>query len=286
MSLESESDQDSRSDEGHVPIQQLTEWPITGIGLHPGGSNYVFVVRLTDPVKYPELLDQSASSSDSTPETKEEVPDEIDESSSIYGIYKPQSGERLLRDFPAGTLHNRERAAYLVSRELGWPNIPPTVIRAGPHGEGSVQLFINAAPVPDDREPDNYFTLRNERLEDFRDMAMFDALVHNADRKGGSCIVSDDRKLWAIDHGLTFNQFARRRTVMFEFNGTEYPANLLNDVEALIDVLESESKLSFELKQLISQPEVGDVVTRAKEMIELGHYPHLDPDANVPWPMV
>lgn len=286
MSLESESDQDSRSDEGHVPIQQLTEWPITGIRLHPGGSNYVFVVRLTDPVKYPELLDQSASLSDSTPETKEEVPDEIDESASIYGIYKPQSGERLLRDFPAGTLHNRERAAYLVSRELGWPNIPPTVIRAGPYGEGSVQLFINAAPVPDDREPDNYFTLRNERLEDFRDMAMFDALVHNADRKGGSCIVSDDRKLWAIDHGLTFNQFARRRTVMFEFNGTEYPANLLNDVEALIDVLESESKLSFEVKQLISQPEVGDVVTRAKEMIELGHYPYLDPDANVPWPMV
>ena len=286
MSLESASDQDSRPDEDHVPIQQLTEWPITGIGLHPGGSNYVFVVRLTDPVKYPELLDQRASSSDSTPETKEQVPDEIDESVSIYGIYKPQSGERLLRDFPAGTLHNRERAAYLVSRELGWPNIPPTVIRAGPHGEGSVQLFIDAAPVPDDREPDNYFTLRNERLEDFRDMAMFDALVHNADRKGGSCIVSDDRKLWAIDHGLTFNQFARRRTVMFEFNGTEYPANLLNDVEALVDVLESESKLSFELKQLISQPEVEDVVTRAKEMIEFGHYPYLDPDANVPWPMV
>ena len=286
MSFESASDQDSRPDEDHVPIQQLTEWPITGIGLHPGGSNYVFVVRLTDPVKYPELLDQRASSSDSTPETKEQVPDEIDESVSIYGIYKPQSGERLLRDFPAGTLHNRERAAYLVSRELGWPNIPPTVIRAGPHGEGSVQLFIDAAPVPDDREPDNYFTLRNERLEDFRDMAMFDALVHNADRKGGSCIVSDDRKLWAIDHGLTFNQFARRRTVMFEFNGTEYPANLLNDVEALVDVLESESKLSFELKQLISQPEVEDVVTRAKEMIEFGHYPYLDPDANVPWPMV
>ena len=286
MSPESASDQDSRPDEDHVPIQQLTEWPITGIGLHPGGSNYVFVVRLTDPVKYPELLDQSASSSDSTPETKEEVPDEIDESASIYGIYKPQSGERLLRDFPAGTLHNRERAAYLVSRELGWPNIPPTVIRAGPHGEGSVQLFIDTAPVPDDREPDNYFTLRNERLEDFRDMAMFDALVHNADRKGGSCIVSDDRKLWAIDHGLTFNQFARRRTVMFEFNGTEYPTNLLNDVEALVDVLESESKLSSELKQLISQPEVEDVVTRAKEMIEFGHYPYLDPDANVPWPMV
>jgi uncharacterized repeat protein (TIGR03843 family) len=262
------------------------------MGLHPGGSNYVFVVRLTDPVKYPELLDQNPSFSESTsetPDTPEQdgvVPDEIDESASIYAIYKPQSGERPLRDFPGGTLHNRERAAYLVSRELGWPNIPPTVIRAGPHGEGSVQLFIDAAPVQDNRELENYFSLRDKRLEDFHDMAMFDALVHNADRKGGSCIVSDDRKLWAIDHGLTFNQFARRRTVMFEFNGTEYPTNLLNDVEVLVNALESESKLSAELKQLISQPEVEDVVTRAKEMIELGHYPYLDPDANVPWPMV
>lgn len=284
MSPESASNQDSRPDEDSVPLQQLAEWPITGMGLHPGGSNYVFVVRLTDPVKYPELLDQNASSLESSAE--DEAPEEIDESASIYGIYKPLSGERPLRDFPGGTLHNRERAAYLVSRELGWPNIPPTVIRAGPHGEGSVQLFIDAAPVPDNGEPDNYFTLRDERLEDFRDMAMFDALVHNADRKGGSCIVSDDRKLWAIDHGLTFNQFARRRTVMFEFNGTEYPTNLLSDVEALVDVLESESTLSSELKKRLSEPEIEDVVTRAKEMIELGHYPYLDPDANVPWPMV
>ena len=292
MNPEPTSDHDSRPDEDSVPLQQLAEWPITGMGLHPGGSNYVFVVRLTDPIKYPELLDHNPSFSESTsetPDTPEQdgvVPDEIDESASIYAIYKPQSGERPLRDFPGGTLHNRERAAYLVSRELGWPNIPPTVIRVGPHGEGSVQLFIDAAPVPDDREPENYFSLRDERLEDFRDMAMFDALVHNADRKGGSCIVSDDRKLWAIDHGLTFNQFARRRTVMFEFNGTEYPTNLLNDVEVLVDALESESILSSELKQLISQPEVEDVVTRAKEMIEFGHYPYLDPDANVPWPMV
>ena len=292
MSSKSASDHDSHSDEDSVPLQQLAEWPITGVGLHPGGANYVFVVRLTDPVKYPELLDQNASSSASTPETSdtpeqdEEVPGKIDESASIYAIYKPQSGERPLRDFPGGTLHNRERAAYLVSRELGWPNIPPTVIRAGPHGEGSVQLFIDAAPVQDNRELENYFSLRDKRLEDFHDMAMFDALVHNADRKGGSCIVSDDRKLWAIDHGLTFNQFARRRTVMFEFNGTEYPPNLLNDVEVLVNALESESKLSAELKQLISQPEVEDVVTRAKEMIEFGHYPYLDPDANVPWPMV
>ena len=258
-----------------LTLQRLSEWPITGIGLHPGGSNYVFVVRLTDPEKY----DSSAP--------PDEMP-EVDESASIYGIYKPQAGERPLRDFPSGTLHYRERAAYLVSKELGWPRIPPTVIRPGPHGEGSVQLYIDAAPASDDDEdePDNYFSLRDDRLDDFRDMAMFDALVHNADRKGGSCIVSNDGLLWAIDHGLTFNQMARRRTVMFEFNGTEYPTELVSDVESMVGNVEGDSELQGELAKLLDRTEIDDLVTRGKEMIELGHYPFLDPDRNVPWPMV
>ncbi len=250
-----------------VLLQRLAEWPITGIGLHPGGSNYVFVVRLTDPAKYEPDSDA-----------------EVDEDASIYGIYKPRSGERPLRDFPGGTLHMREKAAYLVSKELGWPRIPPTVTRGGPHGEGSVQLFIDAAES--DGVSENFFSLREERLDDFRDIAMFDALVHNADRKGGSCIVSEDGNIWAIDHGLTFNHIARRRTVMFEFNGTRYPDELLGDVAALADSLESGGELQGDLLELLEQPELEELVTRAREMIEFGHYPVLDPDANVPWPMV
>ena len=270
-----------------VLLQRLTDWPITGIGLHPGGSNYVFVVRLTDPEKYrPENGDEIAPSSSGPggPDERPIRPDEVDEDASTYGIYKPRAGERPLRDFPEGTLHYRERAAYLVSRELGWPRIPPTVIRDGPHGEGSVQLFIDAAESSG--VGDDFFSLRDERLDDFKDIAMFDALVHNADRKGGSCIVSEDGRLWAIDHGLTFNQFARRRTVMFEFNGTRYPDKLLGDVESLILTLESGGELDAELLKLLERSEIDEIVTRAREMIEFGHYPVLDPDANVPWPMV
>ncbi|MDG0867526.1 SCO1664 family protein [Candidatus Lucifugimonas marina] len=263
----------SHAEAGEI-LGRLANWPITGIGLHPGGSNYVFVVRLTDPEKY-----------DATRAEDESYV--VDESASIYGIYKPQAGERPLRDFPSGTLHNRERAAYLVSQKLGWPRIPPTVIRSGPHGEGSVQLFIDGAPIPEgEDEPENYFSLRDDRLDDFRDMAMFDVLVHNADRKGGSCILDEEGRLWAIDHGLTFNQMARRRTVMFEFNGSAYPEELLANVEALISDLEADSDLAKDLTQLLSVPEIGDLVTRGREMVALGHYPVLDPDINVPWPMV
>ena len=254
-------------DEG-ILLERLSQWTISGIGLHPGGSNYVFVVRLIDPEAAQELQSSPVE----------------DEGSSIYAIYKPQSGERPLRDFAGGTLHLREKAAYLVSRELGWPRIPPTVIRAGPHGEGSVQLFIDAEKSQANSE--NYFSLREKRLEDFADIAMFDILVHNADRKGGSCILSPDGCLWAIDHGLTFNYTARRRTVMFEFNGSEYPQKLLQDIESLIAALEIRSGLYMELAELLTPMEILGLLDRGKEMLHNGRYPDLDPEINVPWPMI
>ena len=255
-------------DNERIMLERLSKWTIAGIGLHPGGSNYVFVIRLIDPETTQKLQTSPVD----------------DEGSSIYAIYKPQAGERPLKDFAKGTLHLREKAAHIVSRELGWPRIPPTVIRAGPHGVGSVQLFINTKNSQENSE--NYFSLRGKRLQDFEDIAMFDTLVHNADRKGGSCIVSPDDRLWAIDHGLTFNYSARRRTVMFEFNGSEYSQKLLQDIESLIAALETRSRLYLELSELLTPIEIGNLLDRGKEMLNDTRYPDLDPEINVPWPMI
>ncbi len=231
--------------------RRLKEWPITGIGLHPGGSNYVFVVRLK--------------------EDEEE----------LYGIYKPASGERPLRDFPYGTLHNREWCAAALAEALGWPAIPPTVIREGPHGIGSVQLFIDADFTR------HYFNLREDRLEDFAPVAMFDVFVNNADRKGGACLVDSRGKLWAVDHGLTFNPFARRRTVMFEFNGEPYPEALMPSLsDAVCQLRREDSELRGAVSKMLDMEEVDSLIRRGEEMLESGTFPLLDPDWNVPWPMI
>ena len=245
-------------------LKRLCDWEISGMGLHPGGSNYVFVVRLEDPGRV---------TSD---------PPEEDPEGAMYGIYKPSAGERPLRDFPYGTLHLRERASYLLASELGWPDVPPTVVRDGPHGEGSVQLFIDA-----DVEA-NYFTLRDDCLQLFEPVAMFDVLVHNADRKGGSCLKADsDGRIWAIDHGLTFNPMARRRTVMFEFNGQEYPVELLDDVSRIADdIAAGESSFAVEMRTLLSEPEIEGLRMRAERMLQSRRFPMLDPNVNVPWPFI
>ena len=212
----------------------------------------------------------------------------VDGREEIYAIYKPKAGERPLNDFPNGTLYRREKASYVLSRELGWPRIPPTIIRDGPYGEGSFQLFIKTAIAENHSDPDpqNYFSLRDHRLNDFVDIAMFDVLSNNADRKAGACIVDEQNTIWAIDHGLTFNQSARRRTVMFEFNGLDYPVRLMKSVEELVKELASESVFRGYLLELLDSEEIRELEIRGNQMLDVGHYPILDPNINVPWPMV
>lgn len=257
-------------------LRLLSEWEISGMGLHPGGSNYVFVVRLEDPERVIDDADNEESGQADI-EVGEEDPE-----GAVYAIYKPSAGERPLRDFPYGTLHRRERAAYLLSLALGWPDVPATVIRDGPHGEGSVQLFIDADTQA------NYFTLRDECLHLFEPVATFDVLVHNADRKGGSCLQSDaDGRIWAIDHGLTFNPSARRRTVMFEFNGREYEEKRLADIERVVETLnDGESPLRADLTELLEEQEIEGLARRGERMVRTGRFPLLDPNVNVPWPFI
>jgi uncharacterized repeat protein (TIGR03843 family) len=61
-------------------------------------------------------------------------------------VYKPTAGERPLWDFPGGTLAGREVAAYRVSAAGEFGVVPPTVLRDGPLGVGSVQLWVEPEP--------------------------------------------------------------------------------------------------------------------------------------------
>src|SRR5712692_11077195 len=95
--------------------------------------------------------------------------------SGLTVVYKPARGESPLWDFEAGTLYLREVAAYELSKVLGWPRIPPTVIREkAPHGIGALQLFIEA---------DRRHFLGDHRTgnDTWIRIALFDVIVNNAD---------------------------------------------------------------------------------------------------------
>ena len=221
------------------------------LGLMRRSSNYTFLARLGPE---PELL----------------------------AVYKPAEGESPLWDFPAGSLYRREVAAYRLARALGWPNVPPTVVRLeAPHGVGALQLFVEA-------DLDRHF-LENASAPAaaWEEVALFDVLTNNADRKSGHCLAGSDGRIWVIDHGLTFHVEPKLRTVIWDFADRPLPDRLRADLERVAAGLERGQELAAELEDLLSRRELETLRRRAGAALDPGwRFPRPSSGWSVPWPPV
>lgn len=191
-------------------------------------------------------------------------------------VYKPRRGEVPLWDFPDGTLYRREYAAFLVTQALGWAFIPPTIIGNGPHGVGSIQLYVDA-----DQETDSD-RLRKTNEADLMRIFLFDVFANNADRKSGHCLRDRNGKLWGIDHGLTFNAAAKLRTVIWDFCGEPIPSSILGEMTSFLADAPRVETLGAQLRELLDKSEVGTFFARFERLANHGKFPNLDPRRNVP----
>lgn len=199
----------------------------------------------------------------------------------VMVIYKPQKGERPLWDFAPGTLCLRERAAYIVSESLGWHVVPPTVLRDGPHGWGSVQLFV-------DHDPDrHYFTFEGRYQFQLQRIVLFDMLVNNADRKGGHVLIDDEDRLWSIDHGICFHSDYKLRSVIWEFAGRAIPDSLLQDLDSLQTRLDDPAcDVTVTLNELLRPRELQALRQRLHKLLAEKKFPKPGPGRHYPWPPV
>jgi len=194
-------------------------------------------------------------------------------------VYKPVSGERPLWDFPDGTLAARETAAYVVSTALGWNVVPPTVLREGPFGEGMVQLWIDG-----DETVDLGRMVRADRPA-LRRMAVFDAVVNNADRKGGHVLTSAEGRVYGVDHGVCFHADDKLRTILWGWAGSELPGEVAAALAELRGALDTE--LGRTLSVHLTTGEVAAVRDRIDRLLRAGTYPEPDRDWPVlPWPPI
>lgn len=199
----------------------------------------------------------------------------------ILAVYKPSCGERPLWDFETGTLCNREVAAYRLSASLGWPNIPPTVLREGPMGLGALQQFVAF------KRRENFFTLRDRCREEMLKIAAFDALVNNTDRKGGHILEDSSGTIWCIDHGVTFHEEPKLRTVVWDFVDEPIPPMILRDLENLRPKLRGNEDLRCKLEPLLSRTELRALESRLNRLLRDGVYPSPPEDwPHIPWPPV
>ena len=191
-------------------------------------------------------------------------------------VYKPVRGERPLWDFPDGTLAGREVAAYLVSRATGWDVVPPTVLRDGPFGTGMCQLWVDVDGSVDLAE------LARSDHPDLRRMAVFDAVVNNADRKGGHLLPTGGR-VHGVDHGVCFSTEDKLRTLLWQWRGHALPAEAL-DVLGRVRA-ELEGPLAEQLSEHLMVREVRATTQRVDRLLSTAQFPMPSPDwPAIPWP--
>ena len=191
-------------------------------------------------------------------------------------IYKPIAGERPLWDFPDGNLAHREYASYLISEYSGWKVVPPTVLREGPFGLGMVQQWID---IDESIDLALYYREDNENL---RRMALFDAVINNTDRKIGHLLPVVDGSLLGCDHGVTFHEENKLRTVIWQFAERELTTDEKHTLGELVTRLHIESEV---LHGLITEIEFSALIARIEGLIESGKFPSPSEDwPAVPWP--
>jgi hypothetical protein len=254
-----------RSSDPDLVEEALRTYPeMELLGVLRRSSNYTFLARLRRPC----------------PEAGEERGAEPDEDE-MLAVYKPARGESPLWDFPAGTLYAREVAAYQLSRELGWPRVPPTVVREkAPHGIGALQQFVPSRP------DQHYLVAEGIPEECWIEVAVFDVICNNADRKSGHCLIDEVSRVWVIDHGLTFHVDEKLRTVIWDFAGHPVPERLRLDLQRVAGALAG-GPLATRLGDLISRQEMAVLRRRIDRVLRPSwRFPHPMSSWSVPWPPV
>jgi hypothetical protein len=232
-----------------VELCAFIRCPIVQCGLIPWGSNYTFLVTI-----------------------------DVGQSAPLLGVYKPRRGEAPLWDFPDGTLYKREYASFLLSEALGWRIVPPTVIRDGPKGIGTVQLYMHHRP-----EEADYFALRERHTAEMKTIAVFDLIAHNTDRKAGHCLRDVDGRIWGIDHGLTFNLHSGLRTVIWDFGGERISKQMVQDIKRVCCELESRQGLERDLQELLTAAEIAALIERMRTLLARPILPEVRSRRSVPW---
>jgi hypothetical protein len=194
----------------------------------------------------------------------------------MKAIYKPVAGERPLWDFPDGNLAQRERAAYLISELMNIHCVPLTILRDGPFGIGMVQEWID---IDESVDLEDFFRLDDPRL---RAVALFDAVINNTDRKIGHLIPDSDGHLYVCDHGVTFHEDDKLRTVLWQWAGQALSDSEIHTLQTLLQSIRIDCP---ELRDLITEIEFEALTARIERLISERKFPEPHEDwPHIPWP--
>ncbi|MGW2157165.1 hypothetical protein [Nonomuraea sp. NPDC001699] len=176
-------------------------------------------------------------------------------------IYKLPPGRSPRETVPRSGMPRREAEAYRFSERLGWDLVPPTTTWDGPHGHGSVQLWVENARgggmgrgVPE---------IQRERA------AVFDYVIGSLDRHSENYLTDEAGGLRLIDNALSnprSHTRAMRSPFLMAYRDEPLSPGIVADLRALD--LEQEARLLRESG--FGHREIRGRLQRLQELREQG----------------
>lgn len=221
----------------------------------------------------------------------------------IAAIAKPDVSIRPLWDFPNMDLNKREYATFLFDRKLELGFVPETVIRdISGIGNALVQHWIRETEndliivQSPDNIPKSYLrvlqgydelnkliTLAHKDDQDLRKLCLIDLIINNADRKGNHLITDGNNKMWAIDHGVSWHEEPKIRTVLWGWINQEFNDSDLDLLSLAKSTLEDWLANDF---QYLEMSEIECALERLDELVKNKRFPAPGSEwPAVPWPI-
>ncbi len=121
--------------------------------------------------------------------------------------------------------------------------------------------------------------------ESLRHMAVLDAVANNADRKGGHILRGADGRVYGVDHGLTFNEDEKLRTVLWGWAGEPLAPDAVEVLSGLAADLDDDGPLRQWLLGLLERREVQRTAHRVRTLLRSGRHPRPGGRRpSIPWP--
>lgn len=119
-----------------------------------------------------------------------------------------------------------------------------------------------------------------------RRLAVLDAVINNADRKGRHVLPVGDR-LYGIDHGVSFHTDDKLRTLLWGWAGEPLPTEITATLRRLATELADGARLAGRLAELLTAAELTALRERVAALLATGRHPSPGGDwPALPWPPV
>jgi uncharacterized repeat protein (TIGR03843 family) len=118
-----------------------------------------------------------------------------------------------------------------------------------------------------------------------RRMVVLDAVANNADRKGGHILRGSDGRVFGVDHGLTFNEDDKLRTVLWGWAGEPLAGEAVEVLTQLAADLDDDGPLRRDLLGLLDRREVHRTAHRVHTLLRSRRHPRPGGHRpSIPWP--